>query len=88
MTLSHVVMLGGGSDDGGSADGVSCGGAAIFAMMAWASAKALFCASRASFVFLDDALPAATRFGFFCFVVGVFEVTCEVTCGSAMYFTE
>ena len=49
--------------------------------------KSLFCASRAILVLSAVFLPASTRFGFFCFVAGVFEVTCSSTgcCGSAIY---
>ena len=67
MTLSHcvVVRLADGVSGGGSAAGVSGGGSTLAAMMLCASIRALFCASRASFVFLAIALPAATRFGFF-----------------------
>ena len=54
------------------------GGSAGFAcaMMLCASMRAFFCASRAILVLSAVALPAATRFGFFCRVAGVFKVTC------------
>ena len=79
--------------DSGAADGVSATGAggSARAMMLCASVRAFLCASQAIFVFSAVALPAATRFGFFCFVAGVFEVTCCTTgcCGccsvSAIY---
>ena len=51
-----------------SGDGASDGGSTFFAMMLCASMRAFFCASRAILVFSAIALPAATRFGFFCFV--------------------
>ena len=82
ITLSHCVVVrtlaDGGSGSGGSGAEESATGSACFAcaMMLCASIRAFFCASRASLVFSAIALPAATRFGFFCFVSGVFEVTC------------
>ena len=73
--------------------GVSDGGATLVcAIMLSAFIRAFFCASRAIFVLSATALPAATRLGFFCFVAGVFEVTCwvvsvcEVVSESAMVF--
>ena len=77
---------GGGSTDTGGGPGGSAGGYAC-AMMLCASMKAFFCASRAFFVFSAVALPAATRFGFFCRVAGIFEVTCSSTgrCVSSIY---
>ena len=61
-----------------AADGVSATGPACFAcaMMLCASMRAFFCNSRAILVHSAIALPAATRFGFFCRVAGVSEVTC------------
>ena len=81
MALSHCVvvrtfLVG---STGGSADVVSGGGGGstfVFAMMLCALTRAFFYTSRASLVLSAIALPAATCFGFFCFVVGVFEVTC------------
>ena len=81
ITLSHCVvvrtfLVGSGAADGGSAatDGGSAGFAC--AMMLCASIRAFLCSARAILVLSAIALPAATRFGFFCFVAGVFEVTC------------
>ena len=72
MTLSHcvVVRLADGVSGDGSNGGVSGGGSTLAAMTLCASIRALFCASRASFVFMAMALPAATRFGFFLFPSG------------------
>ena len=90
ITLSHCVVvrtflvggsvLGGGSVDGAS--GVSACFRSFFATMLCASIRAFFCASRACLVLWATSLPAATRFGFFCFVAGVCEVTCSA---SAIY---
>ena len=76
MTLSHCVVvrtffvLSGSATAGGSADGVPGGATLVllFAMILCASIRAFVCASRACFVFSAISLPAATRFGFFCFV--------------------
>ena len=83
MMLGHCVVVRTFLVVSGAADGVSAvdggaGGSAGFAcaMMLCASIRAFFCASRAILVLSAIALPAATRFGFFCFVSGVFEVTC------------
>ena len=82
MTLSHCVVvrtfLVGSSTGGGSVDGVSdTGGPVCFiAIMLCALIRAFFCSSRAILVLSATALPAATRFGFFCFVAGVCQVTC------------
>ena len=77
MTLSHCVVVILVGSTGGSADGVSAtaGGSAGFAcaMMLCASMRAFFCASRANLVLSAIALPAATRFGFFCFGAGVLK---------------
>ena len=82
MTLSHCVVV-----IAAAASGVAAAsGAFLFAMMALASSKAFFCASRASLVFSAIALPAATRFGFFVFVVGVCDVTCWVVSESAIVY--
>ena len=84
ITLSYCVVVRtflvgstGGSVDGASATGgVSACFRSFFATMLCASIKAFFCASRACLVLWATSLPAATRFGFFCFVAGVCEVTC------------
>ena len=72
LSADGVSVTGGGDVVSATGGGSAC----FFAMMLCASIRAFFCASRAIFVFSAIALPAATRFGFFCFVVGVFEVTC------------
>ena len=90
MPLSHCVVIR--IAPGVAASGVACAvasgvaasGAFLFAMMALASSKAFFCASRASLVFSAIALPAATRFGFFVFVVC--DVTCWVVSESAIVY--
>ena len=91
MTLSHcvVVRLADGVSGDGSTDGVSGGGSTLAAKMLCASIRAFF-VPREPVFFLAIALPAATRFGFFCYVAGVCEVTCCSTCccESAIYFTE
>ena len=77
MTLSHcVVVIAAASGVASGVASVAASGAFLFAMMALASSKAFFCVSQASLVFSVIALPAATRFGFFVFVVGVCDVTC------------
>ena len=83
MPLSHCVVVIAAAT--GVASGVTSG-AFLFAMIALASSKAFFCTSRASLVFSAIALPAAIRFGFFVFVVGVCDVTCWVVSESAIVY--
>ena len=75
MPLSHCVVVIAAASwvTSGVTSGVASG-AFLFAMIALASSKAFFCASQASLVFSAIALPAATRFGFFVFLVGVCDV--------------
>jgi len=83
MTLSHCVVV---------KTFLVCGSAAVvsasraasaflsrsFARMISASSNFFSYSSRAFFVFSAIFLPAATRFGLFCFVTGIVEVTCWV----------